>query len=112
MREERRYVPIRRMDQLEQLAPEWMSLWETDPQATPFQNPAWLIPWWHSFGEDLRAVGMFPTSTGIISTALPMSGLTITGSAIVQLSTPRPDWQCPESFSVLFPDLSSLTTDH
>src|ERR1051325_7318953 len=24
---------------------EWRHLWECDPAATPFQSPAWLIPW-------------------------------------------------------------------
>jgi len=30
---------------LEALAPEWESLWQRDRRATPFQSPAWLIPW-------------------------------------------------------------------
>ncbi len=32
---------------LEQLWPEWSSLWEACPAATPFQSPSWLLPWWH-----------------------------------------------------------------
>ena len=33
---------------------EWWELWRRDPQATPFQSPAWLIPWRRHFddGED------------------------------------------------------------
>lgn len=31
------------------LAPDWWDLWERLPTATPFQSPAWLIPWWNSF---------------------------------------------------------------
>jgi CelD/BcsL family acetyltransferase involved in cellulose biosynthesis len=27
------------------LEPEWRELWEQDPAATPFQSPAWLVPW-------------------------------------------------------------------
>jgi CelD/BcsL family acetyltransferase involved in cellulose biosynthesis len=27
----------------------WWSLWERCPSATPFQSPAWLLPWWEVF---------------------------------------------------------------
>jgi CelD/BcsL family acetyltransferase involved in cellulose biosynthesis len=37
----------RRLHELE--AP-WQALWERCPEATPFQSPAWLLPWWQSFG--------------------------------------------------------------
>ena len=30
---------------LEGLAGEWDALWRRCPRATPFQHPAWLIPW-------------------------------------------------------------------
>src|SRR5690348_5126689 len=30
------------------LAAEWRDLWARS-RATPFQSPAWLIPWWHHF---------------------------------------------------------------
>jgi CelD/BcsL family acetyltransferase involved in cellulose biosynthesis len=30
---------------LSALEPEWRELWERDPAATPFQSPAWLMPW-------------------------------------------------------------------
>ncbi len=30
---------------------EWLALWERSPHATPFQSPAWLIPWWRHFGD-------------------------------------------------------------
>ncbi len=36
---------------LEALAPEWARLWHRAPHATPFQAPAWLIPWWRHFGQ-------------------------------------------------------------
>jgi CelD/BcsL family acetyltransferase involved in cellulose biosynthesis len=29
---------------------EWLSLWERDPEATPFQHPAWLTAWWRILG--------------------------------------------------------------
>jgi len=31
------------------LAPAWGDLWRRAPAATPFQSPAWLIPWWRAF---------------------------------------------------------------
>lgn len=33
------------------LAPEWEALWRACPDATPFQAPAWLLPWWRHFGQ-------------------------------------------------------------
>jgi CelD/BcsL family acetyltransferase involved in cellulose biosynthesis len=33
------------------LAPEWEALWRACPEATPFQAPAWLLPWWRHFGQ-------------------------------------------------------------
>jgi len=35
--------------QLEALEPAWWALWRLCESATPFQSPAWLIPWWASF---------------------------------------------------------------
>lgn len=31
------------------LEPAWWDLWERCPAATPFQSPAWLLPWWTCF---------------------------------------------------------------
>lgn len=31
------------------LEPEWWALWRRCPGATPFQSPAWLLPWWEVF---------------------------------------------------------------
>ncbi|MER9410158.1 GNAT family N-acetyltransferase [Mesorhizobium sp. M0589] len=31
------------------LTPHWWKLWEQSSSATPFQSPAWLVPWWRSF---------------------------------------------------------------
>jgi CelD/BcsL family acetyltransferase involved in cellulose biosynthesis len=36
----------------EALTPEWTRLWQRAPRATPFQAPAWLIPWWRHFGRE------------------------------------------------------------
>lgn len=35
---------------LEGLRPEWQQLWEHLGETTPFQSPAWLIPWWRNLG--------------------------------------------------------------
>ena len=55
---------------LEALAPAWHDLWRRAPGATPFQSPAWLIPWWREIGggelrvlvarQDERLVGLLP----------------------------------------------------
>jgi len=37
---------------LEQIATQWEALWRRDPNATPFQSPQWLLPWWKHFGSD------------------------------------------------------------
>jgi CelD/BcsL family acetyltransferase involved in cellulose biosynthesis len=31
------------------LAVEWWALWDRVGEATPFQTPAWLLPWWRAF---------------------------------------------------------------
>ena len=36
---------MKTVEDLEALAPEWEALWNQDANATPFQHPAWLIPW-------------------------------------------------------------------
>lgn len=28
---------------------EWRALWRACPDATPFQSPAWLLPWWDAY---------------------------------------------------------------
>ncbi|WP_206664388.1 GNAT family N-acetyltransferase [Dankookia rubra] len=55
---------------LERLQPEWDALWQAVPDATPFQSPAWLIPWWRHVGDGAllalalreggRLVGLLP----------------------------------------------------
>jgi CelD/BcsL family acetyltransferase involved in cellulose biosynthesis len=36
---------IESIEALESLEPEWQELWRRDCAATPFENPAWLLPW-------------------------------------------------------------------
>jgi len=42
--------------ELEEFSPQWDELWRIDGNATPFQSPAWLLPWWHCFTQELRAL--------------------------------------------------------
>lgn len=58
------------LQDLEALRSEWAGLWARCPTATPFQSPAWLIPWWQCLGRgdlwtlalrhDDRLVGLAP----------------------------------------------------
>ena len=56
---------------LEELAPEWDALWRRTPGATPFQSPAWLLPWWHHFGTPLPLVAVSRQS-GLLTGVMPM----------------------------------------
>jgi CelD/BcsL family acetyltransferase involved in cellulose biosynthesis len=40
---------IRNGRDLAALEPEWWELWRRARTSTPFQSPAWLIPWWRHF---------------------------------------------------------------
>jgi CelD/BcsL family acetyltransferase involved in cellulose biosynthesis len=38
---------------------EWWDLWRSAPAATPFQAPAWLLPWWEAFAPgELRVIAV------------------------------------------------------
>jgi CelD/BcsL family acetyltransferase involved in cellulose biosynthesis len=61
---------IRAADSFEAIEPAWRELWRRARTGTPFQSPAWLIPWWRHFhpGElttaaawkDGRLIGLAP----------------------------------------------------
>jgi CelD/BcsL family acetyltransferase involved in cellulose biosynthesis len=36
---------------LEELEEDWRELWASLSDATPFQSPDWLLPWWKHYGE-------------------------------------------------------------
>src|SRR5687768_7476229 len=38
------------LESLEDLQPEWATLWERAPRARTFQRPEWLIPWIRHLG--------------------------------------------------------------
>ncbi len=62
---------LRSTAELEALAPALLALWESDPSASPFQHPAWLIPWWHHFGQpDLRLITI--VESGSLVAVLPL----------------------------------------
>jgi len=49
---------------LDELGGAWRELWRRDPHATPFQHPAWLLPWWRHLGEgELRALALWNRGT-------------------------------------------------
>ena len=61
-------------DKLHALATEWIALWRSDMNATPFQHPAWLLPWWEQFGPDgdLYALTLRAEHDGPLSGFLPL----------------------------------------
>lgn len=42
---------IRTTSELVEFQSSWNALWNEDGNATPFQSPAWLLPWWRQFGQ-------------------------------------------------------------
>ncbi|MGH9561052.1 MAG: GNAT family N-acetyltransferase [Terracidiphilus sp.] len=42
---------LRTTSELEQFQSSWNALWNEDGNSTPFQSPAWLLPWWRQFGQ-------------------------------------------------------------
>jgi len=46
-------------ERLEAARNDWLDLWRRAPDATPFQSPMWLLPWWRHFGSnDLNVITM------------------------------------------------------
>jgi CelD/BcsL family acetyltransferase involved in cellulose biosynthesis len=55
-------ITVTRADSAEALAAissEWTGIVESDPSATPFHRPEWLIPWWRAFGSGQLHALMF-----------------------------------------------------
>ncbi len=55
---------------LHALQPEWTELWERCPDATPFQTPDWLLPWWDSFGSG-QLTSLAVRSAGTLKAVIP-----------------------------------------
>jgi CelD/BcsL family acetyltransferase involved in cellulose biosynthesis len=61
--------------ELEALRPEWSTLWRGVADASPFQSPEWLVPWWRSFGDtagELAVLAMRAGSTNELVGVLPL----------------------------------------
>lgn len=59
-------------EELKRLAPEWLALWQRSPNATPFQSPMWLLPWWRTFGSDELSTIVARDATGAMTALLPL----------------------------------------
>jgi CelD/BcsL family acetyltransferase involved in cellulose biosynthesis len=45
---------------LERIECKWWRLWSQSTSATPFQSPAWLLPWWRAFAPgDLTTIAVW-----------------------------------------------------
>ena len=60
---------ISRADDLEALVPAWWDLWNRSPAATPFQSPAWLIPWWRAFAPGRLMVAAVWSKDNLVALA-------------------------------------------
>lgn len=65
--------------ELEAFVPEWWRLWRACPEATPFQSPAWLVPWWRTFGQG-ELVCLVVRETGEAIACMPLCLLPEAGS--------------------------------
>ncbi len=50
---------------------EWNALWRRTLDASPFQSPAWLLPWWRQFGTGLPRVTVL-RERGALAGVLPL----------------------------------------
>ncbi len=48
---------------------DWWRLWRRCPTATPFQSPAWLIPWWQAFAPGPLATAAVFRSRELVALA-------------------------------------------
>jgi CelD/BcsL family acetyltransferase involved in cellulose biosynthesis len=66
--------------QLEQLEPAWWRLW-TAAHGSPFQSPAWLLPWWRHIGEgSLATVAIRDSASGELVALAPLYVYTAPGT--------------------------------
>ena len=65
-------VAVTTLPELQHLAPEWERLWSA-ARASPFQSPAWLVPWWKNIGEgSLASVALRSTNDGALVGFAPL----------------------------------------
>ncbi|MBV9655157.1 MAG: GNAT family N-acetyltransferase [Acetobacteraceae bacterium] len=53
------------------LQPCWSELWRGVPEASPFQSPEWLLPWWRAFGTGRPRVAVLRGGERMLG-ALPL----------------------------------------
>jgi len=63
---------IRTDADLHALRPAWEALWSRVPGASPFQSPAWLMPWWQAFGMGQPLVAVSEGPDGTVHGLLPL----------------------------------------
>jgi CelD/BcsL family acetyltransferase involved in cellulose biosynthesis len=56
---------------IDRLVPEWQTLWHRVTDASPFQSPDWLLPWWGCFGNGTPLV-LTARDDGQLIAALPL----------------------------------------
>lgn len=56
--------------ELDSMRAEWSELWNRCPEATPFQTPEWLLPWWRAFGNG-RLHTLLIRDRGCLVAAMP-----------------------------------------
>ena len=66
-----RLEPVTSQTAMDRLVPEWRALWRGVPNATPFQSPEWLVPWWRAFGSD-RPLVLTAREAGRLIAVLPL----------------------------------------
>ncbi|GAB3652406.1 GNAT family N-acetyltransferase [Ramlibacter alkalitolerans] len=57
---------------LERLRAEWEALWAQVPDATPFQHPAWLLPWWRHIARGTLAATAVRSPAGELVALAPL----------------------------------------
>jgi CelD/BcsL family acetyltransferase involved in cellulose biosynthesis len=57
---------------LEDLGPQWERLWAHAPEATPFQSPRWLLPWWKHIGRGTLATIAIRCAAGELVALAPL----------------------------------------
>ncbi len=63
---------VRDTASLAALRNEWAALWVRAKTATPFQHPAWLLPWWQIFGTAALRVAVLHGPGGRLLGLLPL----------------------------------------
>ncbi len=58
--------------ELEALRGEWSELWASDPRATPFQSPEWLLSWWKHLFQGGQMWTVVERRNGRLASLLPL----------------------------------------